>query len=186
MAGATKSWRGHLLLDGGKLCGSFFHRTVVLVCQHDSDGAFGLVLNRPTDKLVGEAIVADLPNTLREHPLFLGGPVQPGAMSFLHTDSFLLNPNVLPNLALGHSLDDLVDLSDSFSPTNKVRVFAGYSGWSAGQLDDEMKRDAWVTHPATLDLVFDTEPDDLWKAILRQKGAKYRLVAEAPEDPSLN
>src|SRR5438270_14008789 len=79
--------KGQLLLDSGQLSGSFFQRTVVLICQHDEDGAFGLVLNRAADTKVGEAIVADLPEQIRGAPLYLGGPVQPGALSFLHTDT---------------------------------------------------------------------------------------------------
>lgn len=186
MASAHKSLKGQLLLDGGKLRGSFFHRSVVLVCQHDAEGAFGLVLNRPTDNHVGEMIVADLPERIKEQPLYVGGPVQPAAMSFLHADIFLPGANVLPNLSIGHSLDDLAEIADSFSSTQQVRIFAGYAGWSAGQLDDEMRREAWLTHPASLDLIFGSEPNRLWQGILRQKGWEYRLLAETPEDLSLN
>jgi putative transcriptional regulator len=104
----------------------------------------------------------------------------------LHSDNYLPEANVLPNLQLSHSLDDLIDLGESFSPTLRVKVFAGYAGWSSGQLDDEMKRDTWMTHPASLDLVFHPQPALLWQLILRQKGWKYRLIAEAPEDLSSN
>ncbi|MGA2869674.1 MAG: YqgE/AlgH family protein, partial [Verrucomicrobiota bacterium] len=102
----------------------------MLICQHDADGAFGLVLNRSLGKTVGEMIIADLPDTLKDSPLFLGGPVQPGALSFLHTDSFIPDAAVMPNLALGHSLDELVEVGGSFSPAKKVRMFAGYAGWN--------------------------------------------------------
>ncbi|MBI5386492.1 MAG: YqgE/AlgH family protein [Verrucomicrobia bacterium] len=186
MAVHKKSLQGQLLLDNGKLGGSFFHRTVLLICQHDAEGAFGLVLNRNTGSKVGDALVADLPDTLKGQPLFLGGPVQPQALSYLHSEDFLPGANVMANLSVGHSLDELQDLSDSFSTTAKVRVFAGYAGWSPGQLDDEMKRDTWLTHPASLDLVFSPEPEKLWQFILKKKGWKYRLVAEAPEDPAVN
>jgi len=186
MSEKEKTLKGQLLLDSGQLRGSFFQRTVILICQHDSDGAFGLVLNRSTGSNAGEMIVADLPETLKGSPLFLGGPVQPTALSFLHADDFLPDANVLPNLSLGHSLDNLVDLGESFSATRKVKIFAGYAGWSPGQLEDELKRDAWLTHPASLELVFDLDPAQLWQKILRQKGWKYRLVAEMPEDPSVN
>jgi putative transcriptional regulator len=178
--------KGQLLLDSGLLRGSFFQRTVVLICQHDAEGAFGLVLNRTTGSNVGDMIVADLPDALKTCPLYLGGPVQPSALSFLHSDVFLPDANVMPNLSLGHSVDALVELGESVSPTRKLRMFAGYAGWSPGQLEDEMKRKAWLTHPASLELVFDTEPEQLWKAILCRKGWKYKLLAESPEDLSLN
>src|ERR1700722_1543459 len=130
-----KFMRGQLLLDSGQLSGSFFQRTVVLVCQHDSEGAFGLVLNRSTGNKVGDVIVADIPDALKDAQLFLGGPVQPSALSFLHSDNFIPDANVFPNLSLGHSLDDLVDIGESFSTLKKVKMFAGYAGWSPGQLE---------------------------------------------------
>jgi putative transcriptional regulator len=181
-----QSLQGKLLLDGGKLRGSFFQRSVVLICQHDPEGAFGLVLNRPSENKVGQALVANLSESVREQALFVGGPVQPGALSFLHTDTFLLNASVMPNLNLSHSLDALMDLSESFSPTQKLKLFAGYAGWTAGQLDQEMARKDWLVYPASLDLVFHSDPGVLWKKILRQKGGVSRLLADAPEDLSWN
>ena len=183
---SQKSLKGQLILDNGKLRGSFFHRTVILICQHDSEGAFGLVLNRSTKNKVGEAVVANLPDTLKEETLFLGGPVQPQALSYLHNDTYLPDANVLTNLSLGHSLDSLVDLGESFSSTVRLKIFAGYAGWSPGQLEDEMKRDTWMTHPASLELVFHPKPEHLWPEILKEKGWKYKLIAESPEDPSWN
>ncbi|MHB8520163.1 MAG: YqgE/AlgH family protein [Limisphaerales bacterium] len=186
MAEKHQSLKGQLLLDAGKLRGSFFHQTVVLICQHDAEGAFGLVLNRPSDNEVGEMLTAQLPDSLKQQKLYLGGPVQREALSYLHTDTFLPDANVMASLNLGHSLDSLIEVGESFSPTQQVRIFAGYAGWSAGQLDDEMRRQAWVTHPAALELVFDSDPGGLWKKILRHKGWKYRLLAETPEDLSRN
>src|SRR5215470_3651680 len=150
--------RGQLLLDSGQLRGSFFQRTVVLICQHDAEGAFGLVLNRATGTNAGDMIVADLPDLLKTCPLYLGGPVQPSALSFLHSDSFIPDANVMPNLSLSHSLDSLIEIGGSFSPNQQIKLFAGYAGWSSGQLEDELKRDAWLTHPGSLELVFDISP----------------------------
>ncbi len=182
-----KFLKGQLLLHSGQLGGSCFQRTVVLVCQHDAEGAFGLVLNRSLGKTVGEMILADLPDTLKESPLFLGGPVQTGALSFLHTDSFIPDAAVMPNLALGHSLDELMEVGASYSPAKKVRLFAGYAGWSPGQLENEMKRKAWLTFPASLELVFETPPEQLWKSVLRRKGGwQNRLLAQMPDDLSRN
>ena len=186
MPGPDQFLKGQLLLDSGQLRGSFFQRTVILICQHDAEGAFGLVLNRPTGSNAGDMIVADLPEALKASPLYLGGPVQPSALSFLHTDAFIPDANVFPNLALGHSLDSLVEIGDSFSPTRKVKLFAGYAGWSPGQLEDEMKRQSWLAHPATIDLVFEPTPDKLWQNILAQKGWRYKLLAQMPEDLSMN
>jgi putative transcriptional regulator len=186
MTEPVESLKGQLILDKGKLQGSFFHRSVILVCQHDSEGAFGLVLNRATGNKVGDALVANLPESLKDQPLFLGGPVQTQALSFLHTDVFLPDANVMTNLSVEHSLDALLDIAESFSPTKQTKIFAGYAGWSPGQLDDEMKRDTWMAHPASLELVFHPQPEQIWKMILREKGAKYRLLTESPDDLSWN
>ena len=187
MSEPKKFLRGKLLLDGGDLAGSFFHRSVVLVCEHNADGAFGLVLNRALGKTVGEMIVADLPEILKNSPLFLGGPVQPSALSFLHSDNFIPDADVMPDLALGHSLDDLVEIGESFSAAKKVRLFAGYAGWSAGQLENELKRKSWLTFPASVELVFNTPPEELWPKILKSKGGwKNKLLSQMPEDLSWN
>src|SRR5207245_1985024 len=98
MTEARKYLKGQLLLDSGLLNGSFFQRTVVLVCQHDAEGAFGLVLNRSSGNKLGEMLVAEVPDQLKEEPLYLGGPVQLSALSFLHADDFLPEASVMPNL----------------------------------------------------------------------------------------
>ncbi len=186
MAESFRSLRGQLLLDSGQLRGSIFHRSVVLVCHHDSDGALGLVLNQPTENTVGDVLVADLPQQLKDETLYIGGPVQTNALTYLHTDSFLPDGNVIPNLSMGHSIDELQEIAGSFSPTRQLRCFAGYSGWSGGQLESELKRKAWLLHPASIDLVFQDSPKNLWKQILNAKGWKYRLLGESPEDLSWN
>ncbi len=187
MAGTEKTLKGKLLLDGGDLTGSFFHRSVVLICDHSPEGAFGLVLNRSSGSRVGELVVANLPVILKDSPLFLGGPVQPTALSFIHSDNFIPDANVFPNLSMGHSLDELVEVGESFSNSKKVKMFAGYAGWSAGQLESEMKRKSWLTFPASLELVFETPPDQLWPKILKSKGGwKNKLLSQMPEDLSLN
>jgi putative transcriptional regulator len=186
MSQTHTSLQGNLLLDGGKLHGSFFQRSVVLICQHDPDGAFGLVINRATGGKAGDAVLASLPDPVKEQKLFIGGPVQPTTLSFLYSDILLSNSNVMLNLNLGHSLDALADLTKSYSGSQKLKLFAGYAGWSAGQLDNEMERKDWLVHPASLELIFSPEPDKLWRNILLQKDDKSRLLADSPEDLSWN
>jgi putative transcriptional regulator len=180
------SLKGQLLLDGGQLVGSFFHHTVVLICQHDPEGAFGLVINRVSENKVGEVLVADLPEPLRESLVYVGGPVQSGALSYLHAGDLLPDANVMDGLKIGHSVDELVELSETMVEPAKIRVFAGYAGWSPGQLDEEMKRAAWISHPASLDLIFHADPQNLWSFVLKKKGWQYRLLADSPPDLSWN
>lgn len=186
MAGQFHSLQGQLLLDGGKLQGSFFQRAVVLICQHDPQGALGLILNRPGGGKVGDALVANVAPAVKEQLLYIGGPVQPATLTFLHSDIFVPQANVMPNLSLGHSIESLTDLGESYSSTIKLRLFAGYAGWSAGQLEQEMDRHDWLVHPATLELIFPPNPDQLWQEILRQKKGQLRWLADSPEDLSWN
>lgn len=186
MAKTFQSLKGQMLLDSGMLGGSFFHRSVVLICQHDADGAFGLVLSRASGTKAGEALPSNLPNCLQDLPLFLGGPVQPTALSYLIAGESINDANVLPNLELGHSLDGLVEIAEARTVPRQIRVFAGYSGWSSGQLESEMKREAWLCHPASLDWIFHDDPAHIWQMIMRLKGWQQRLLAESPEDLSWN
>ena len=186
MADETSYLKGKLILDGGNLARSFFHRTVALICNHDEDGAFGLVLNRDTGDKVEDVLNEDVPEQLGGRHVFLGGPVQPGALSYLYSDDYLPEANVMPGVNVDHSLENLLALGESFSKTQKLRVFAGYSGWSPGQLEGEMERDSWLVHPATIDLIFNTDPADLWKKIISQMGPQYRIMSEAPDDLSWN
>jgi putative transcriptional regulator len=183
MAKPHTSLKGKLLLDGGKLGGGCFQRTVVLICEHDPKGAFGLVLNRPGENTLADVFDEALPARLQGEILFGGGPVQPSAMSFLHSDHFLAGPCVLENLQLGHDFATLCELGESCSPTQRLRVFAGYAGWSAGQLDNEMRQASWLTFPATVELIFHTPTATLWHEVLRRRGDwKSRLLAGSPED----
>lgn len=186
MSGTHQSLRGRLLLDGGNLQGSWFHRSVVLICQHDPEGAFGLVLNRPSGTRLVEAVTTDVPEALSNIPLFIGGPVQPGALSFLRFESYLPEGSVMPNIDLGHSLEELIELSQEFAAARRFLVFAGYAGWSPGQLDNEIARQSWLIHPATPELVFSAHPERLWRDILREKGGLYRIQADSPDDPNAN
>lgn len=174
-----RSLKGQLLLDGGKLAGSAFHHTVVLVCEHNAEGAFGLVLNRPSNIQVSDAL-RDVPLALAAVPLFVGGPVEARMLSVLVYDP-TTEDGIIPGLHLVNSPDDL-----GAAGAGQVKFFAGYAGWAPGQLDGEMKRDAWIAHPARVETVFDPEPATLWKRILRTKGPACRLLAEAPEDVSRN
>lgn len=180
------SLRGQLLLDGGKLRGSFFHRSVVLICQHDSEGAFGLVLNRSTENAIGDVVIEDLPESIHEEPLYLGGPVQPGALSYLHYDSFIPTANVISNVSLGHSVEELADIASSYSPEKQIRIFAGYAGWSAGQLDEEIASDSWLAHAASKEIIFEMSTESMWAEIMKQKSWQQRILADSPEDPSWN
>jgi putative transcriptional regulator len=173
----TESLARQLLIASPSMS-DFFHRTVVLVVEHSDEGAFGLVLNRPSETTVGEASpeLAELIGA--QHVLFVGGPVQPNAVTAIgeHVDPAAASKLIVGTVGMVE-LDDPPEL-------RRVRVFVGYAGWSAGQLDAELEQEAWITGDIHPDDPF--ADGDLWSAVLQRKGGEYSLLARMPPDPSVN
>lgn len=180
------SLRGQLLIAGPRLLDPNFWRTVVLIVEHSQDGAIGLVLNRPSETTVGEAVPELGPVVDSEEPLFIGGPVQPSTVITLAqfdtvSDAALLAFEDIGVLGTGGP--PLEDLQDRL---RRARAYVGHSGWGAGQLDEEIERGDWIIDPARQPDVFSTSPLELWSSVLTRKGGSYALVARMPLDPSLN
>lgn len=172
-----ESLAGQLLVASPSLEDAF-RRAVVLIVEHNDEGAFGLVLNQPTESTVGEA-APELGELIGpEHVLHVGGPVQPNAVTAIGEHD---EPGDATKLIVGDV--GMVDL-DSPPDLRRLRVFAGYSGWGAGQLDDELEAEAWITEPAHPDDPF--AEGDLWAAVLQRKGAEFALLSRMPADPSMN
>jgi putative transcriptional regulator len=178
------SLQGQLLIAAPGLLDPNFFRTVVLVTEHNDEGAAGLVLNRPSPAPVAE-LVPQLEELADDgDQVWFGGPVQPDAVLVLGE---FLDPDdaAVPLFgALGFpSLDAPADVA---SETSRRRVFAGYAGWGAGQLESEIARDDWFLEPALPDDPFTEDPEALWADVLRRKGGIFELVARMPENPSVN
>ena len=179
-----ESLRGHLLISGASLVDPNFRRTVVLIGHHDEEGAVGVVLNRETEVPVEEAVPTLASLVPPGERLFLGGPVQPQAAVVL---ADLENPERVEVVAFGSIgfLPEEVD-PEELGPLRRARVFAGYAGWGAGQLEAELEEGAWIVEPALPEDVFAEEAESLWSDVLRRKGPSYALMASMPFDPSLN
>lgn len=186
MAKAEESLQGQLILDSGKLAGSYFDRSVILVCKHNESGTFGLILNKPMDRKLNSVLEDPLTKDLGSIALYGGGPVQSGSLCFLLETELRPEYDILPRVVLAHTLDEVRHHKDSGGEKMRVRAYAGYAGWTAGQLDQEMKSGCWVTHPPTVELVFNLKPAELWKHVLEDKGGVYKLMAGFPDDPTLN
>jgi putative transcriptional regulator len=176
--------QGQLLIASPSLLDPNFRRTVVLVTEHNDEGAAGLVLNRPSPASVSE-LVPQLEEIVDdEDPVWLGGPVQPDAVLVLGE---FVDPNDAAVPLFGSLGFPSLDEPEEVVPaTIRRRVFAGYAGWGAGQLESELERDDWIVEPALNDDAFTESPDNLWADVLRRKGGIYELVARMPEDPSVN
>jgi len=179
-----ESLRGRLLISSGGLYDSNFRHTVVLVGEHNADGALGVVLNRALDVTVRKTLPAlgDLvpPGDL----LFQGGPVQPASPVLLAEFAQAELADLLVFGSVGFLLGDVS--ADAGSSILRARVFAGYSGWGPGQLEAEMAGDSWIVEPALEDDVFTDAPDLLWSRVLDRKGPEYRRLSRMPYDPSMN
>jgi len=176
---------GQLLLASPTLSDPNFKRAVVLVGVHNEEGAMGVVLNRPSDTTVIEAVPVLEPAVDFEEPVFVGGPVQPSSVvllaEFLEPDPAALI--VLGRIGFPSNETDIDGLAES---TTRRRVFAGYAGWGGGQLDEELAQGDWIVHPALPDDVFTESPEQLWAQVLERKGGSYALLARMPTDPSMN
>lgn len=173
-------------MSGPYLPDPYFHRTVILLCMHDDQGSFGLVLNRPIDMGV-EDLMEDMPKL--GSPVGIGGPVQSGNLFFLHTLGKRIEGSlpVVDGIHLGGDYGQLRRILTAAPELAKhVRFFVVYSGWGEDQLDKEIEQRAWLVHPATKQLVMGSDTQGLWAATLRAMGPAYAPLAQFPEDPQLN
>ncbi len=180
-----ESMKGQLLLASPALFDPNFRRTVVLVTEHNDEGAAGLVLNRRSETAVAAAVPDLVPLVPEEDLVYVGGPVQQAAVLVLAEfddpgDAAML---VVDDVGFVPGDGDFELLAGA---TRRARVFAGYAGWGAGQLEAELEESSWIVETrAGLDL-FPEPETDLWSSVLQSKGGAYRVVALMPEDPSRN
>ena len=181
------SLQGDLLIASPHLFDPNFLRSVVLLVQHSTEGAFGLLLNRPLDKTVGTAwkALTDEPCEC-DLPVYYGGPVE-GPLAALHTEQTLAEEQVLPGVYFSANKDLLDKLVQQ--PPWGLRVFNGYSGWGEGQLEAELEAGGWLTFPATADDVF-SDVEEVWRRISRRINLDILAGSIAPEqvpdDPTWN
>lgn len=157
-----------------------FSRTVLYLAAHSAkDGAFGYILNRPLDKVVSEMISTTPGKLLANVPVYLGGPVGTDKMSFA---SFAWQKHAL-SCKTHLSVEDA---AEELEFGNDVRAFIGYSGWSEGQLERELKRQSWIVTPPVQQIVNHEDSISLWSEVLTTMGPRYALIARTPEKPELN
>jgi putative transcriptional regulator len=187
MSSASSSLAGHLLVASPRLGDPNFFRAVVLLVRHNEEGALGVILNRPSTTPLAEvwSKVSETACTT-EAVIHHGGPC-PGPLMAIHREEFLAESEVLPNLYFATDKEKLEHLV--LKPTETARFYAGYAGWTAGQLDAELAEGAWFTAPATIEQAF-WEADDLWDQMTRELAKTTRLagikVKHEPPDPSMN
>lgn len=179
---------GKILISDPFLKDPNFARTIVLLTQHNEEGSFGFVLNNVVDLSIDEALKD---SQLPKYNLFQGGPVEIHTLHFLHGLGGVIEPSkeVMPGVWWGADFDKALDiLRKSPDMISKFVFFMGYSGWAAGQLQEELEEEAWIVSDIGSAMVFNPQLDAeaLWKKAMKNLGGKYALLAEGPIDPSLN
>lgn len=178
---------GKLLLSEPFMFDENFRRTVVLVCEHtEENGTVGLILNKPINLRLNDVVEGFPPFKSK---IFLGGPVGTDTMQFVHSlgNKIENSLKLADGLYWGGNFEQLkAMMADGEITTGDVRFFLGYSGWSSGQLDEELKDNSWIIADANASHLFETPHEQLWKVIMKEMGGVYNTMAGYPENPTLN
>lgn len=177
---------GILLIADPFLKDPNFMRTVVFICEHNTEGSFGFVLNKQFDYTLDELITSFEGYPV---PVYYGGPVDMDTVHFLHQypDKIPDSQEVMKGVYWGGNFEILTELvKNNEIDFSKIRFFIGYSGWGKGQLNNELLEHTWLTVSANRNLVFHNNPQEVWKDSLKHLGGDYEMMANFPIDPQLN
>ena len=187
MNGRTPGDLGGRLLVATPLLGdSNFERTVVLILAHNDDGAFGVVLNRPSDMTVAVVAPEWAEHVSAPAVEFIGGPVAQGDVIGLGRGGLRVSGPIHPDLGGLGTIDLNEAPTDGTHPCDGLRLFAGGAGWAPNQLEDELREGAWWVLPSVDDDVLTSDPDSLWVRVLRRQRGDLAWFANHPLDPSQN
>src|ERR1035437_3921168 len=177
---------GRLLISEPFMEDEFFGRSVIMLCEHSDEGSVGLIINKPTSLTINEAI-EDFP--LFDAKLYFGGPVQTTSLHFIHTlgDKLPGSIEIFNGIYWGGDFEVLKFLADTKQISNNdIRFFMGYSGWEPKQLKKELKKHTWIIGEKNKRFPFTKDPGHLWRDALKSMGKQFSVIANFPEDPSLN
>jgi putative transcriptional regulator len=178
--------KGKILISEPFLPDTFFNRSIVYLTDHSPDGSVGFILNKKIDLKISAAISGF---EGWNEDLNMGGPVAPDTIHYLHSLGHIIprSVQVEENVFWGGDIDSIRGLikTGQLKPS-QIRFFLGYSGWSAGQLERELKENSWVIAKVTSEIIMNNRGEDTWKRVLRSLKNKYRRWADFPESPEMN
>lgn len=177
---------GKLLISEPFQSDFYFGRAVVLLAEHDENGSYGVIINKPVEVKINE-LFKDFPTF--NAPVYLGGPVRNDSIFYLHTLGNIIPDciKVMDGLYWGGNFDILKDLIEMKEVTEEqIKFYIGYTGWSANQLEIELKKNYWVVSNSKLEQVMSLKSEKLWKESLKHLGNEYAMWLNFPTDPSLN
>ncbi len=187
----SHSLRGHFLIAHKHLKDTNFYKTVVLIVEHGDDGAMGVVVNRPSSIKVAHALSEHFDFPDDENVVYLGGPVEPGALFILHNAPELNGQEkpVVPGLYVAGSSEVFQSVIRAAAEGHvglNFRVFCGCAGWSAGQLEGELARGDWYSHPADSGSLFQVDPYELWDLQVANVNQANRILPGNSSNPEWN
>jgi len=179
--------KGRVLLAEPFMLDPNFKRTAVLLCEYSmEEGGVGFVMNKPLNMRV-DSLIEDFPEFDAE--VFFGGPVATDTIHYVHNVGDLLDDSqpVTNGVFWGGDFEKLKFLitSELITPSN-IRFFVGYSGWSNGQLENEIEMGSWVTADMDTNYLFRSEPDDLWQQVMQNKGDRFSVISQVPDEANWN
>ena len=178
--------KGKILISEPFLPDTFFNRSIIYLTDHTPEGSVGFIINKNLDVKVCDAISGF--ESWKEN-LSMGGPVSHDTLHYLHSLGDLIPKSVLVDEKIfwGGDIDTVrLLIKEGAIKQNQIRFFLGYSGWSAGQLERELKENSWVIAKIKSDIVLNNQEDNTWKRVLRSFKNKYRIWADFPESPDMN
>lgn len=177
--------QGIILISEPSLQDFYFRQSVVLLAEHNEDGTFGVIINKPLEARLSD-VVKDFPGL--DFPVYLGGPVKTDSIFFLHTLPDIPGSlQIMKGLFWGGELNLIRALMERSELTEEnIRFYVGYSGWHPHQLDREISEKSWVLSHTTAEEVISNAPETLWSTYLKNMGRDYAIWAHFPPDPSLN
>jgi putative transcriptional regulator len=177
---------GKLLVAEPFMLDPNFKRAVILICDHGDHGTTGFILNKSLEIKIHE-LIADFPES--NAPVHVGGPVAVDSVHYLHNVGDLLENSleISPGVYWGGDFEKLKFLMENgVIKDNNIKFFVGYSGWSEGQLEEEMKELTWVVDDMDANYLFKIKSFVLWQTVLHNKGNTYTVIAQMPDSVSLN
>lgn len=175
---------GNILVSEPFMDDPNFKRTAVLITENNETGTLGLVLNRPSIFKVNE-VLSNFPKF--DAKVYRGGPIGIDMLNFIHSYPDLISESIhlVDNLYWNGNFNDLKKaIEDKSILSHNIKFFLGYSGWGVGQLEEEMKERTWIVAKNYRNIFKGSQY--MWKDVLEKMGGKYKIVANSPEDPSLN
>jgi len=180
-----KPKQGIILISEPSLRDFYFRQSVVLLAEHNEEGTFGVIINKPIEARVSD-VLKDFPDF--DCPIYLGGPVKTDSIFFIHTLSHIEQSlPIMEGLFWGGDIMTVREMIERNELNEgNIRFFVGYSGWNPNQLDREIKEKSWVLSHTTVREIINPNPEKLWSTYLKSMGKDYAIWANFPSDPSFN